>query len=83
MAFQTNVFREGEWVTETVNINDVIKGNSVAKGPKKTRLLKPPRCGILTRTIVESPLINVILPVRLRTDLHNDVAFISVSSPAP
>ncbi len=55
MAFQTNVFREGEWVTETVNINDVIKGNAVLKGPKKTKLLKPPRCGILTRHYCRKP----------------------------
>ncbi|KAK3318348.1 mono-functional DNA-alkylating methyl methanesulfonate N-term-domain-containing protein [Apodospora peruviana] len=76
MAFQTNVFRGGEWVTETVDLQSLLKANSGAKGPKRPRLLKPPQCGILTGTVLESPLINTILPVRLRSTRHNDVAFI-------
>ena len=78
MAFQTNVFRGGEWVTETVDVHAVLKA-SAPKPAKKQRLLKPPRCGILTRTVVESQLVNWILPVRLRSSHHNDVAFVGVS----
>ncbi|KAK3368990.1 mono-functional DNA-alkylating methyl methanesulfonate N-term-domain-containing protein [Lasiosphaeria ovina] len=76
MAFQTNILRGGEWVTETVDLMAVLKANSNAKGSKRQRPLKPPQCGILTRTVVESSLINSILPVRIRSPQHNDVAFV-------
>jgi hypothetical protein len=79
MAFQTNVLRGGEWVTETINLQAVLKAGSSTQGQKKQRLLKAPQCGILTRTVVESHLVNSILPVRLRSPRHNDVAFIGVS----
>ncbi|KAK4450700.1 mono-functional DNA-alkylating methyl methanesulfonate N-term-domain-containing protein [Podospora aff. communis PSN243] len=75
-AFQTNVFRGGEWVTETVTLQAVLKAGTNAPGPKKQRLQKAPQCGVLTRTVVESPLVTSILPVRLRSPRHNDVAFI-------
>jgi hypothetical protein len=80
MAFQTNVFRGGEWVTETVDLQSFLKSQAASKGPAKEPLLKPPRCGLLTRTVVESPVINSILPVRLRSPQNNDVAFVGVSA---
>lgn len=79
MAFQTNIFRDGEWVTETVDVHAVLKATA-PKVPKKQRLLRPPECGILTRTVVDSQLVNTVLPARLRSPLHNDVAFIGVST---
>lgn len=80
MAFQTNVFRGGEWVTETVDLHTFLKSQANAtKGPAKEPLLKPPRCGLLTRTLVESPVANSILPVRLRSPQNNDIAFVGVS----
>ncbi|CAP70354.1 uncharacterized protein PODANS_3_4370 [Podospora anserina S mat+] len=75
MAFQTNVLRDGQWVTETINVQSIVKSQQVDAAPQQ-QVLKPPRCGLLTRTIVESPFINSILPVRIRSPLHNDVAFI-------
>ncbi|KAK4126346.1 hypothetical protein N657DRAFT_654749 [Parathielavia appendiculata] len=80
MAFQTNVFRDGEWVTETVNLHSVLK--SQKEGPRASARKdpqKPPRCGLLTRTLVESALANFILPVRLRSPDHNDIAFVGPS----
>ncbi|KAK0629772.1 mono-functional DNA-alkylating methyl methanesulfonate N-term-domain-containing protein [Bombardia bombarda] len=77
MAFQTNVLRGGEWVTETVDLQAVLKANSNTQAHKRQRLLKPPQCGLLTRTVFESQLVNSILPVRLRSLHHNDVAFVS------
>ncbi|EFX05596.1 thermotolerance protein [Grosmannia clavigera kw1407] len=77
MAFQTNVFRHGEWVTETVDLQAVLKANSNASAkPLRQRAAHPPECGILTRTVIESPVANWILPVRLRSAQHMDVAFI-------
>jgi len=80
MAFQTNVFRDGEWVTETVNLHAVLKSQKAGpKGPTKPDPLKPPQCGLLTRTLVESARANSILPVRLRSPDRNDIAFVGVS----
>ncbi|KAL2170323.1 hypothetical protein VTG60DRAFT_5002 [Thermothelomyces hinnuleus] len=77
MAFQTNVFRDGEWVTETVNLRAVLESQrTTTKGPAKPDLLKPPRCGLLTTTLIGSARVNSILPVRLRSPEHNDIAFV-------
>jgi hypothetical protein len=82
MAFQTNVFRDGEWVTETVNLHAVLKSQKAGpKGPAKQDPLKPPRCGLLTRTLIESAQANLILPVRLRSPDYNDIAFVGVGLP--
>ncbi|KAL7933812.1 mono-functional DNA-alkylating methyl methanesulfonate N-term domain-containing protein [Trichoderma chlorosporum] len=75
MAFQTRVLRDGEWVTETVNLQAALKA-SAAPQLASEPLPQPPACGILSQTIVESPMVRWVLPVRLRSKLHNDIAFI-------
>ncbi|KAK4204118.1 mono-functional DNA-alkylating methyl methanesulfonate N-term-domain-containing protein [Triangularia verruculosa] len=75
MAFQTNVLRNGEWVTETISVQSIVKSQQVDAAPQQ-QVIKAPRCGLLTRTIVESPFIYFILPVRIRSPHHNDIAFI-------
>ncbi|KAF4984390.1 hypothetical protein FZEAL_413 [Fusarium zealandicum] len=75
MAFQSSVLRDGEWVTETVNFQDALKASAA---PKTTFEPRPeaPACGILSRTIIESPVVHWILPAWLRSRSHNDVAFV-------
>ncbi|KAK0735889.1 mono-functional DNA-alkylating methyl methanesulfonate N-term-domain-containing protein [Apiosordaria backusii] len=75
MAFQTNVLRDGEWVTETISVQSILRSQQVDAAPQQ-QVVKAPRCGLLTRTIAESPLTHSILPVRIRSSHHNDVAFI-------
>lgn len=79
MAFQSSVLRDGEWVTETVNFQDALKASTAPKPAAEPRP-EVPTCGILSSTVVESPVIHWILPVRLRSQWSNDVAFIGVSS---
>ena len=84
MAFQTSVLRDGEWVTETVNFHAALQHASAAAaasapGPTLDTQAPPPVCGILSRTVVESPIVHWVLPVRLRSKAHNDIAFIGVS----
>ncbi|KAF4465208.1 thermotolerance [Fusarium albosuccineum] len=76
MAFQSSSFRDGQWVTETVNLQDALKASSAA--PKAASEPRPeaPTCGILSRTIIESPVIHWILPAWLRSRSHNDIAFV-------
>ncbi|KAL7926328.1 mono-functional DNA-alkylating methyl methanesulfonate N-term domain-containing protein [Trichoderma austrokoningii] len=75
MAFQTRVLRDGEWVTETVNLQAALKA-SAAPQLASEPLPDPPVCGILSQTIVESPVVRWVLPARLRSSTHNDIAFV-------
>ncbi|KAL9572739.1 hypothetical protein ACKAV7_003138 [Fusarium commune] len=76
MAFQSSVLRDGEWVTQTVNFQDALKASSITPKVASDPSLKAPECGILSRTIIESPVVHWILPVCLRSRSHNDIAFI-------
>ncbi|KAG8419185.1 hypothetical protein J3458_004085 [Metarhizium acridum] len=75
MAFQTSILRDGEWVTETVNLQAALQASTTPKSATRAHP-EPPSCGILSRTIVESPVVHRILPVRLRSETHNDIAFV-------
>jgi hypothetical protein len=80
MAFQTNVLQDGQWVTQTVDLRSVIEASDDPQArPELQSLHKPATCGVLTRTVIESPVVHWILPARLRSMQHNDVAFIGVS----
>ena len=78
MAFQSSVYRDGQWVTETVNLEDALRVSAAPK-PTAAPRPKPPVCGLLSRTVIESPVVHWALSVRLRSHSHNDVAFVGVS----
>lgn len=78
MAFQTSLLRDGEWVTETVYLQAALKASGASKAVEEPQN-KPPACGLLARTVIDSPIVHWVLPVRLRSKRHNDVAFIGVS----
>ncbi|KOS21443.1 hypothetical protein ESCO_005245 [Escovopsis weberi] len=80
MAFQTSILRDGEWVTETVNLQAALKASATTKAASDP-LAEPPICGILSQTIAESPVVRWVLPVRLRSREHNDIAFIGDNVP--
>ena len=83
MALHTNVLHNGEWVTQTIDVYSILSKQTPSSSKKQTtrEQLPPPTCGLLTTTISESPHIKHILPVRLRSLRHNDVAIIGVSLP--
>lgn len=76
-SFETTLFRDGAWRTERVQIQPFLK--EVAPAAQQEAPPKSPSCGVLTRTLVESPVTHWILPARLRSRRQNDVAFIGVS----
>jgi hypothetical protein len=78
MAFNTNVLRDGQWVTETVDYGAALKASSDAKAAAGIDHERGP-LGVLSRTIVSSPVVNFILPVSLRSRDYNDIAYIGVS----
>ncbi|KAL2132793.1 hypothetical protein VTI74DRAFT_3387 [Chaetomium olivicolor] len=76
MAFQTSIFRDGAWRTETVSVSALLKSQQVPSKVLGAGRLAPPRCGLLASTVIESAQANFILPVRLRSIDNNDVAFV-------
>ncbi|KAI2473109.1 hypothetical protein F4781DRAFT_262598 [Annulohypoxylon bovei var. microspora] len=77
MSLQTYVLEDDQWVSRTVSAEELLRENTTAR--RKTgrqSLSKPPTYGLLTRTIVESPVIRWVLPVQLRSARYNDVALI-------
>jgi hypothetical protein len=80
MALQTNVLQDGQWVTQTVDVRSVIEANdNVVKKPTFQPSSRPVTCGILSRTVLESPVTHWVLSARLRSLQQNDIAFIGVS----
>jgi len=82
MAFNTNTLNEdGEWTTRTLDINTVLQHydqQDQEANAKPVEIEKAPVLGLLTQTIIRSPLAHWILSARLRSPDSNDVAFIGV-----
>ncbi|ATY60882.1 thermotolerance protein [Cordyceps militaris] len=76
MAFQTNVLRGGQWVTETVNLQDALDASASEKPRSDPKVPEPPTLGILTKTVVESPVTRWILPLSIRSPKQQDLAFV-------
>ncbi|TVY54244.1 hypothetical protein LCER1_G002307 [Lachnellula cervina] len=79
MAFETNTLVNGEWTTRTLDINTVLKHFDQETKETNIRDLdieRAPTLGLLTQTVIRSPLVHWILPARLRNAETNDVAFI-------
>lgn len=82
MAFETSTLVNGEWTTRTLDVNTVLRHYDQLDRQANTNILdveKVPTLGLLTQTIISSPLVHWILPVRARDLEKNDVAFIGVS----
>jgi hypothetical protein len=77
---ETNVLVNGEWVSRVVDVQAVLEHHDQRdmRLGMASEVESAPDVGILSQTIVRSPIINHILPVRMRGLEHNDVAFIGV-----
>ena len=79
---ETRVLVNGYWTTRNVDIYQIMAGNRLAVENQKanTNLTfsapKPPVLGILTQTLVNSPVIRYIIPARIRHQKYNDVLLI-------
>lgn len=84
MAFTSNTLVNGQWTTRPLNLDTVLQHyNQKDKDAKATpmEVERPPVLGLLTQTVIRSPLVHWILPIRLRSPKLNDVAFIGVRQP--
>ncbi|KAI1734358.1 hypothetical protein F4680DRAFT_453995 [Xylaria scruposa] len=76
-SVQTQVLVNNEWVTQTVTAEELFKSRVKPTTPAPP---KPPNYGVLTRTVVKSPIVRWILPVQLRSSRFNDVALVGDQS---
>ncbi|OBT64806.1 hypothetical protein VE03_06553 [Pseudogymnoascus sp. 23342-1-I1] len=66
---------DGRFMEREVNIETILSGNSRQEGVK-LEVSKPPKIGLLTQTVIDSPISNWILPARLGNVEDHDVVFI-------
>ncbi|KAL8670067.1 MAG: hypothetical protein Q9168_005372 [Polycauliona sp. 1 TL-2023] len=70
---------DGRWATRTLDIHHILARNKEEKHKAANRDLADqgrPRVGILTRTLVKSPVVRSIIPARVRHKNKNDVVFV-------
>ncbi|RPA86016.1 hypothetical protein BJ508DRAFT_411612 [Ascobolus immersus RN42] len=79
-TIQTHVFTGGQWTTNTIPRSEYIaRMNKDAAAKTTSGDLPTPKYGLLTRTLVPSPVIKKALPVKCRVGGVGDVAFIGES----
>ena len=81
---QTRVLVDGVWTTQTVDLQTVLdrtRDASTTAAPAPRLDIAPPFMGVLTSTVVPSPLVRHIIPARIRHEDRNDVVFVGVSRP--
>lgn len=84
-TFQTSTLVDGAWVTRDMDPMTVLQYHQQLDNDKNTskEISGAPEYGILTRTVVQSPIFHWVLPIRLRGISENGVAFIGVRHSAP
>jgi hypothetical protein len=83
MAVQSNVLENGEWVTRTVEPRELFRQTSSSHHARpRKQPAAPPEYGILTKTVIDSPVFHWVLPAQVRSCRNNDVAMIGVGSDA-
>ncbi|KAK8172736.1 mono-functional DNA-alkylating methyl methanesulfonate N-term-domain-containing protein [Phyllosticta citrichinensis] len=83
MALQTGVLENGQWVTRNVDIYQLLalqnrlREDQPPSNPAPAEpAMEQPTVGLLSRTVLRSPIINWIIPARIRHREKNDVVFI-------
>jgi hypothetical protein len=82
MALETNTLVNGAWTRQTLDVDTVLRHYDQQEKEANVQTVeveKAPLLGLLSQTVIRSPLAHWILPVQLRNSNANDVAFIGVS----
>ncbi len=83
MSIPTSVYENGRWVTRYQDVHHVLAQNrnsETVQVEKVAESEKPPCYGLLSRTIVSTPVIKWIIPARIRHPEKNDVLYIFANS---
>ena len=81
MAFHASTLVNGEWTTRTLDVDTVLRHydqQDKAANPDFVAVEPNPTVGVLTQTVIRSPLVHWILPVKLRDVQTQHVVFIGV-----
>ena len=79
---QTRVLVNGRWTTVNVDIHQIMAGNRNTGEEQRSHTNgtfnapKAPVLGVLTQTLVKSPVIKYMIPARIRHQKYNDVIFV-------
>lgn len=84
MSIQTSVYIEGHWTTINMDITQIIERNRATRIQETAQGTPDPEegesspllLGILTQTVIRSPVIKSILPAQIRNQAKNDVVFV-------
>lgn len=82
MSIQTRSFVDGAWITQTVDIHHLMAQNRAPRQHKRpVKPLEPPPqvpplLGLLSQTLIRSPVAKWIIPARIRHESKNDVVFV-------
>jgi hypothetical protein len=77
---QTGTLVNGEWITTAVDLSTVLERNKEQKEEESDEEVEIiPALGVMSQTVVESPVIRWIIPARIRSGSFNDCVFIGVS----
>jgi hypothetical protein len=77
---QTGTLVDGQWTTTNVDVNTVLELHREKKQEDlQIEIDKTPVFGILSQTVIETPITHWILPARIISNEIHDVAFIGVS----
>ena len=81
MTLETRVLVNGQWTTRNVDIHHILAQSRISSQEQDTEIsaetMNPPVIGVLTRKLVQSPVVKFIVPARIRHKDKNDVLFIS------
>ena len=72
----------GVWTIRTVDLQTILDHNQPTTPDKPSMAkpdIRPPTLGVMTKSLVASPVINFIIPARVRSKDKNDVVFVGVS----
>ncbi|KAI1817496.1 hypothetical protein GGS20DRAFT_11650 [Poronia punctata] len=81
-SLETQVLENGRWVTRTITAHE-LTARRHARQSAHTPLGETPKApvhGLLTKTLIESPIIRWVLPAQVRSARFNDVAFVGDNS---
>lgn len=73
---QIRVYRDGAYTTRNATIEEILAANREEKHKPLAYSARPPIYGILSRTVVRTPVLNSIIPARLRHKDRNDVVYV-------
>ncbi|QSS57507.1 thermotolerance protein [Histoplasma capsulatum var. duboisii H88] len=79
MSLQTTYLTDGNWERRQINIGEIMSNNQVTlndDAASKPSRPKVPLTGLLSRTVIPGPVIQRVLPARLRHRNKDDIVFV-------